>query len=214
MTFVLVPGAGGNAWDWHLVGERLRAHGHEVIGVDLPAADETAGLTRYAQVIAEAAAGARDVVLVAHSMGGLSAPLACDRLPVSALILVNAMIPAPGETGHQWGVATGHGAAVPELSDDFDEDEFFYHDVPPHLAAQARANGRPETSTAFDEPWPLGAWPDVPTRVIAGAADRFFPPDFQARVARDRLGLATETVPGGHFVALSRPDELTARLLA
>ena len=32
-TFVLVPGAGGQAWYWHRVVERLEAQGHEAVAV-------------------------------------------------------------------------------------------------------------------------------------------------------------------------------------
>ena len=53
----------------------------------------------------------------------------------------------------------------------------------------------------------------MPTRVLAGRDDRFFPLDFQRRVARQRLAAEVDVVPGGHLVALSRPAELTARLI-
>ena len=52
----------------------------------------------------------------------------------------------------------------------------------------------------------------MPTRVVTGRDDRFFPLDFQRRVAQDRLGMAADVVPGGHLVALSRPAELTDQL--
>ena len=41
-----------------------------------------------------------------------------------------------------------------------------------------------------------------------------FRPDFQRRVARERLGVSADEMPGGHLVALSQPEELTARLEA
>ena len=47
-------------------------------------------------------------------MGGFSAPLACDRLGVDWLVLLNAMIPQPGETAGQWWDNTGQAAAVRE----------------------------------------------------------------------------------------------------
>jgi pimeloyl-ACP methyl ester carboxylesterase len=70
-------------------------------------------------------------------------------------------------------------------------------------------SGRP-----FEDPWPLPGWPDVPTRVLAGRDDRFFPIGFQRRVADERLGLPVDEVPGGHLVALSRPVELADRLVS
>ena len=43
-TYVLIPGAGGDAWYWHRVVPELEARGHDVVAVDLPAADEFGGL--------------------------------------------------------------------------------------------------------------------------------------------------------------------------
>ena len=68
--------------------------------------------------------------------------------------------------------------------------------------------------TPLDVPWPLTAWPEVPTRVLAGRHDRMCPPDFQRRVARERLGIETEAVDGGHMVALSNPTAVADRLEA
>jgi pimeloyl-ACP methyl ester carboxylesterase len=64
----------------------------------------------------------------------------------------------------------------------------------------------------FGEPWPLPAWPDVPTRVLAPRDDRLFPLEFQRRVTRERLGLEVQELPGGHVPFLSRPGELAALL--
>ena len=49
---------------------------------------------------------------------------------------------------------------------------------------------------------------------MAGRDDRFFPADFQRRIAAERLGLEVDEIPGGHLVALSRPVELADRLEA
>ena len=43
-TYVLIPGAGGDAWYWHLLEPELRGWGHDVVAVDLPAGDDWAGL--------------------------------------------------------------------------------------------------------------------------------------------------------------------------
>ena len=68
--------------------------------------------------------------------------------------------------------------------------------------------------TPLDEPWPLGSWPDVPTRVLAGSHDRMFPLDFQRRVARERLAIEVEEIDGGHMVAMRNPAVLADRLEA
>lgn len=221
-SFVLIPGAGGNAWYWHLLVAELHRRGHQAVAVDLPAQDHAAGLAEYADAVANAVGDHRDPVLVAQSMGGLTAPLVCERLPVSALVLVNAMIPAPGETGGDWWQNTGQPQARAELDlregrvpdDALDPLVYFLHDVPEHLAAEAMTRPTPQSATPFQQPWPLSRWPDVPTRVLSGREDRLFPLDFQTRVARERLGITPEHVPGGHLVALSRPGELADCLTA
>jgi pimeloyl-ACP methyl ester carboxylesterase len=73
---------------------------------------------------------------------------------------------------------------------------------------------RREAETAFREPANFQAWPDVPIHVVVGKDDRFFPRDFQARVAHERLGKNIDEIPGGHLVALSHPRELAELLLA
>ena len=66
-----------------------------------------ASLAEYTDAVVEAIGGRRPIVLVAQSMGGFTAPLVCERVPVELLILVNAMVPRPGETFHEWWTATG-----------------------------------------------------------------------------------------------------------
>jgi pimeloyl-ACP methyl ester carboxylesterase len=53
----------------------------------------------------------------------------------------------------------------------------------------------------------------VPIKVVVGADDRFFPQAFQERIARERLGVGVDVVPGGHLAALSRPEALAHRLI-
>ena len=89
----------------------------------------------------------------------------------------------------------------------------YFHDVPLDVVEAAFRRGEPaQSSTPMGQPWPLEAWPDVPTRVLAGRDDRLFPVEFQRRVARERLGLEADEIDGGHLVALSRPRELAERL--
>jgi pimeloyl-ACP methyl ester carboxylesterase len=220
MTYVLIPGAGGAAWYWHRVAPLLEKAGHQAIAVDLPGDDERAGLAEYAGLVTQAAAGHADVVLVAQSLGGFTAPLAAARLPLRALILVNAMIPVPGETPGAWWEDTGWEQARIAAAErggyptEFDEYSYFLHDVPPEVVASGAEEQRPEVAAVFGSACDFAAWPSVPIRVLAGADDRFFPADFQRRVARDRLGLTADVRPGGHLIALSQPEGLTEYLLA
>jgi len=222
-TYLLLPGAGGDAWYWHLVARALRDRGHEVLPVDLPCGDDGAGLREYADIVV-AAAGARDgVILVAQSMAAFTAPLVCARVPVELLVLVAPMIPAPGESPGAWWERSGQTAARRENDEregrdpdaPFDVFTTFLHDVPPDVVADLLMRPEPRQSdTPFGEPWPLEAWPDVPTRVVAGRHDRLFPLAFVQRLARERLGVETDVIDSGHLPALARPDALVERLEA
>src|SRR6266446_4687060 len=106
-TYVLIHGAGSDAWYWHLVVPELRARGHDVIAPDLPSDDDSAGLSEYADVVIRAVGDRTDPVVVAQSLGGFTAPLVCDRVAVSLLILVAAMVPRPGEPPGDWWANTG-----------------------------------------------------------------------------------------------------------
>ncbi len=110
-TYVLIHGAGSDSWYWHLVVPRLRALGHDVVAPDLPSADESAGFAEYADVVADANGSRSDLIVVGQSLGGFTAPLVCDRRPVDLLVLVAAMVPAPGETAAEWWDNTGQGRA-------------------------------------------------------------------------------------------------------
>jgi pimeloyl-ACP methyl ester carboxylesterase len=209
-TFVPIPGAGDRAWHWHFVGDELRERGHEVVAVDLPCEDESAGLSEYADTVVEAIGDRGDLVVVAHSLGGFTAPLVCVRVPVDLLVLVAGMVPAPGERGEDWWTNTGYVTPPGDYGDD--EIALYLHDVPPDLAAEALAKGRDQTMTPMREPWPLDAWPDVPTRYLLCRDDRSFPADWVRRMVRDRLGIEADEIDGGHCVYLSRPAELAARL--
>ena len=57
-----------------------------------------------------------DIVLVAGSLGGFTAPPVCERVAVRELVLINAMIPIPGETAHDWWAKTGALAAQDEAA--------------------------------------------------------------------------------------------------
>lgn len=219
-SFVLIPGAGGTAWYWHRVAPLLEEAGHEPIAVDLPGDDPKAGLDAYAEIVVRAVTDRKDVVLVAQSLGGFTAPLVCARVPVQALLFVNAMIPLPGETAGAWWGNTGSEQARREAAqrhgytEEFDLEAYFLHDVPEDVVQAGAAHQRPEVEVVFRTPCRFETWPRIPCHVIAGKDDRFFPLDFQRRVARERLGLDAEAIPGGHLVALSNPRGLADRLMA
>ncbi|HET7014781.1 MAG TPA: alpha/beta hydrolase [Streptosporangiaceae bacterium] len=222
-TFVLVHGAGDVGWYWHLAQAALSARGHQAIAPDLPCDNDAATLDDYAATVTEAAAGHQDLVLVSQSYGSFSATLAASRLKPRLLVLLAGMIPAPTETPGQWWHNTGYQeAAKQQASRDGGKTGHddplitYYNGVPRPLAQEAlRRGGRGESSVVYNTPWPLSAWPDVPTRFIAGQDDHFFPAPFLRRVAQERLGIVPDELPDAcHCAALSHPNELSDLLLS
>jgi len=223
-TFVLLPGAGGESWYWHLVAARLRDRGHEVVSPDLPTEDDGAGLAEYAEAALDAIGDRKDLVVVAQSMAAFFAPLLCGRADVRQLILVVPMIPAPGESPGEWWTSSGQLSAQREQDErdgrdpdaPFDVMTAFFHDVPKEIVDETFARGEPRQSdTPFGQVWPLERWPDVPTSVIAGRRDRLLPVEFMRGLARERLGVDdVDVVDSGHLPALARPDELAELLEA
>lgn len=215
-TFVLIHGAGDVGWSWHLVESELRMWGHDVVAPDLPGDDESKTLADYADAVVEAVGDKRNLVVVGHSFGAFTAPLIADRLPVDTLVLLAGMVPSPGESPDEWWERTGYRSAVEKqaerdggLTGSADPYLSFYHDVPRSLADEAMSKERAHPSqAAMAAPWPLDAWPDVPTKFVLCREDRFFPPDFFRWLVPRRLGIVPDEISGSHCVALSRPKDV------
>jgi pimeloyl-ACP methyl ester carboxylesterase len=214
-TFAFIHGAADVGWYWHLLEAELRARGHDTVAPDLPCDDDTAGLTEYVDTVVAAIGDRSDVIVVGHSLGGFTAPLVADRVSADALVLVAGMIPAPGEPADDWWENTGYSSASEAHAQqegyaDQKDDPFvtFYNGVPRELAEVAMSKERGQSEVWMSAPWPLDAWPDVPTRFVVCRDDRFLPPDFLRGLAKARLGITADEIDGGHCAALSHPKEL------
>ena len=174
---------------------------------DLPIEDDEASLFDQAEVVLDAVRRTHEngeLMVVGQSYGGYLAPIVAQLAMADHLVLVAPMIPQPGETADDmweasgWHMPRDHSGII----------EVFYHDVDPDLAREAMSHGRQQSETTGREPWPLDAWPNVPTHVVLCQNDRFFPADWLRGVVRDRLGIEPDELPCGHTPALSRPREL------
>ena len=140
-TFILIPGAGGTAWYWSRLAPLLHDAGHDAVAVDLPGDDDGAGLAEYARIVIDAAGDRDEVVVVAQSLGGFTAPLVLAPLQARSLVFVNAMIPVPGERAGEWWANTRAldarmAAARVGGYGDFDLATYFLHDVAPEVVAE------------------------------------------------------------------------------
>jgi pimeloyl-ACP methyl ester carboxylesterase len=194
------------------------------VAPDLPCDDPDAGATDYAQVVLEALDRADDVVVVGHSLGGLTAPLVAAARPVRRLVLLAALLPQPGRSLVDQ-LREDPGILLLPRGDGLEADaerrtrwtdpelaaRHIYSDCDPVTAAGAYARMRPQAAKPQVEPTPLAAWPDVPAEYIVCAGDRTVSPAYGARAAA-ALGLPVRQLPGGHSPMLSRPAELAALL--
>jgi pimeloyl-ACP methyl ester carboxylesterase len=209
-TFVLIHGAGDVGWYWHLVEAELHARGHDTLAPDLPCEDDSAGLPEYASTVVDAIGDRQHLVVVGQSLAGFTAPIVCKQVAVDLVVLLAPMIPAPGDSPVSYWTSTGYDSEDRQHYDD--TIDIFYQDVPEALAAEAMSKARTQSEARMGEPWPLDAWPSVPTRVILCRDDHLFPPRFIRRVAQQRLGITPDEIDGGHCPALSRPKDLADML--
>ncbi|RVX23967.1 methyl jasmonate esterase 1 [Vitis vinifera] len=105
--FVLVHGACHGAWCWYKVTTFLRSAGHKVTALDLAAAgangkrlDELNSISDYHEPLMKfmtSLVAGEKVILVAHSLGGVSVSVAMERFPqkISVAVFVSAYMPGP-----------------------------------------------------------------------------------------------------------------------
>ena len=222
-TFGLVHGAyhGGSCWE--LLARELSARGHDTIAMDLPCDVADAGLEEYAAAAISALSGAPDdVVVVGHSMGGLTIPVVAARRPVARLVFLAALVTGPGKSlgdvlqpGHinpemmTAGIDNGDGTATMPTDA---ATRLFYEDCAPDLAAWAASELRPQGWKASADPLPIDTWPSVPCTYIACQDDRTLTIDFQRELATAH-DMELVEIAGSHSPFVARPAEL-ADLLA
>jgi pimeloyl-ACP methyl ester carboxylesterase len=226
-TFALVHGGGHRGSHWDLVRPALARLGHDVVAPDVPMDDAAAGASEWADIVIEALGGANanddDVVVVGHSLAGLTLPVIASRLPVRRMVFLCANVPVPRVTWVDYLSANPDAVVMPWDRIAHDDQgrnivpwdtarELFYPDCDEALAKDAHARLTPVAQTAFTEPCPLGAWPDVPSTYILGQEDKIVGPSWGRRVSVERLGAPAIELPGSHSPFLSRPEHLATVL--
>ena len=225
-TFGLVHGAYHGSWCWQRLTPELERLGHRVLTVDLPSEDPLAGAAEYAAVAAAAFAGAdEDLVLVGHSLGGLTIPLIAASRPVRQLVFLAAMIPRPGKIhdevmgaepdmvlpGPQGGAYRGSDGAIrwrPEAAA-----RWFFADCPAELAAWASSRIRGQCWKITSEMSPLPAWPGTPCTYLLGSHDPVINPAWSRSAARAVLGVPPVELDVGHSPFLAAPALLAHALI-
>jgi pimeloyl-ACP methyl ester carboxylesterase len=223
MHFALVHGAYHGAWCWDRLRDELDRDGHTTSAADLPCEDPDAGVERYADAVVHSIPDSVEgVVLVGHSLAGLTIPVVAERRPTLMTVYLCALLPVPGKSfdSQHAEITTGFepsekpightdgSASWPERG----AIEVFYQDCDLATATAAARRLRRQFWRATQEVTPLRRWPQVPSAYILCAADRAVSPDYSRRASRDLLATDPIEMTGGHSPFLSRPVELAAVL--
>lgn len=225
-TFALVHGAWHGAWCWEGVQRELESRGARTVAMDLPCDDVSAGCSQYADVVVDAL---RDVdgrvVVVGHSLAGLTIPLIAARRPVERLVFLCAFVPRPQRA--PWELDEGEPSPFGETFGGFELDELgrtvwrdvdaavaaLYPDCDPAQARAAAGRLRPQGPLPNSEPCPLAELPRVEYSAILARADPAVSAAGIRWTAARRLGIEPLELPGAHSPMLARPRELAELLL-
>ena len=228
-TVALVHGAFHGAWSFDKLLPELAARGLRPLAIDLPKEDPAAGNIRNAEVIVGALrAAGDDVVLVGHSLAGLTVPLVAAQRPLRLLVYLCALIPQPGKSGFDWIPAAGvqvfdWGAHQIDHRDGTTSwdlargAEMFVNECSAADAAWAVSRLGRQALLPSTEPCPLAKLPDVPSATIVCSNDLVISPAWSRQAARAQLGITPIELHGDHSPFLSRPAllaETLARLAA
>jgi pimeloyl-ACP methyl ester carboxylesterase len=219
--FCLVHGSTQNAACWDLLIPKLERRGHDVVRMNLPTNEPEASATRYAEVIAASIPlDCDDAIVVAHSASGLFLPLVPQRRVVRRLVFLAAVIPQIGKSLRDQ-VNEDKNMFNPEWlgKDPTKDDElartFLFHDCSPEMTNWALGTMRLMFARqAILEVCPLSAWPAVSSSYILCLDDKAIQPEWSRRAARERLGVDSIELPGGHCPYVSRPSDLAEVLSA
>src|ERR1700680_1419976 len=223
MHFALVHGAYHGAWCWEQLRRELERDGHTTSAVNLPCEDPEAGAERYAdEVVHSMPKTTEGVVLVVHSLAGLTIPVVAGRTKTLMTVYLCALVPMPGlsfdaqAADLRTGFVPSEGAiSHPDGSASWPERgaiESFFHDCDPEIAHAAARRLRKQYWLVTQEVTPLRRWPDSPAAYILCTDDRVIPAGYSRRAARDQLGVGAVEMGGGHPPVLSRPRELATLL--
>lgn len=229
MNLVLVHGSGFDASCWELLLPHLRT---PAITVDLPGrgsrpADlSSVGLDDFAAAVAEdiAATGWERVVLVGHSLAGLTIPRVAGLLPdvIARLVFISSNVPAHGQScldtldtaladGVRANIA-GNGGVSPVLEremsrglygNDLDDDQFEW----------MVEHSLPESGRVLLDPCDLsGLAHPIPRTWIRLLRDQAGTVEMQDQFIVNLGGADVIDLDAGHMVMISQPAALAAVL--
>lgn len=232
-TFVLIHGAFGGSWSWDGVREALIEGGHRAVSPDLPGQGEDrtplseVTLDSYVDCVVNTIdAEAGPVLLVGHSLGGISISQAAERRPdaVRCLVYVAAFLLPDGSSPKAFWEEAGVPSPVMAHCDVSEDGVVTYHPeaigpeimncAPPAPVARAMRLQRPMARRPLGRPLQLSeaGFGRVPRVYIECLQDRAVPIAFQRRMVERLPCREVITLDTDHVPQASAPGALVAAL--
>jgi pimeloyl-ACP methyl ester carboxylesterase len=215
---VLIHSTGQSAEGWDRVIRELEARGAHGHAIDLPN-DPSLRAGDFARITAQRFAGLHRPVVVAHSGSGPLLPAIAEALDASRQTWLAAWVPDPAASFNKDARANLGAAFIPgwvgkdPIADADVAEQFLYHDCDDEQLAWALTTRREFYPAAvYDEQ--IALYKRAPCSYILATQDRTIRPEWQERMARERLGVEPVTIEAGHCPNVSRPAELAELLLA
>jgi pimeloyl-ACP methyl ester carboxylesterase len=219
-TFGLVHGAYHGIWQWGQLVAELERRGQRCVCADLPVDDPDCDVLDYAASAAQAFAGIDDLVVVGHSLGGSVIPFVAELIQVRELVFLAGAVQAEVFGPVPAGPTLLISAADRTVGNDGlvriaerAVEQYFYHDVPPSLAAWARSQLRPQAERALAPVRIPRLNPAPAVSYIVCADDRAMSPAWQRAVAIQTLHVRPYEIAGSHSPFLARPGKLADLLV-
>jgi len=196
----------------------LEQRGHRARAVDLPTDEPELSTDDYAEIIHRQVGGSGNPVVVAHSGSGVLLPAAARALDARHLVWLAAWVPDPGASFSEEVARYAEKAFNPDwIGKDPTTDaavaaRFLYHDCDQKTLEWALTTRRLFLPVAvFNERISLND--ELPSTYIVATDDRTIRPDWQRRMARERLGIEPIEISAGHCPNVSQPGLLAELLL-
>lgn len=234
--YVLVHGAWQGAWGWDYLKSNLEERGQRVLAVDLPGHGERlqADLAKitlqdYVDTVTEEIVkdDLHDVILVGHSLGGITVPYVAERLEerIRQLVFISCMLPDEGRSALETlgpldrslfkliAALTGarrRGAKIPT----FLARRKFCNDMDRETTNWLLKRLVPEPVGPWEEPISRRDVPAaIPMTYIVLTCDQALRPAEQRRMLRCLGEPEVLELAAGHNAMLTRPQELAELLL-
>jgi len=197
--------------------QALAERGSAAHAVELPN-DPALGSAAFAELIRRDVGAVAAPIVLAHSGSGPLLPAAARVLDATHQVWLAAWVPDPDASFVEDVDAHIEAAFDPGwIGKDPIEDEavaatFLYHDCDEATLEWALSTRRLFVPSAvYDERIPLA--PEIPSTYIVATNDRTIRPDWQRRMAHERLHVEPIEIPTGHCPNVSRPERLAEMLL-